>query len=92
MGLYGFPLTKTCDNVEGQLPSPSLSIQDHDFKFVNWFHWKVVLLGYGCGFMFGLCLGYLVLSSEKPKWFVKIFYGECNVVQRSQNNAHGRTC
>ncbi|XP_050279291.1 receptor-like protein 7 isoform X2 [Quercus robur] len=92
LGLCGFPLTRTCDNVEGQLPLPSLTIQDNDFKFVNWFHWKVVLLGYGCGFILGLGLGYLVLSSEKPKWLVNIVYGErCNMVQRSKNNAHGRT-
>ncbi|KAL4598226.1 hypothetical protein ACB092_11G045600 [Castanea dentata] len=91
LGLCGFPLTKTCDNVDGQ-PLPSLTIQDNDFKFVNWFHWKVVLLGYGCGFMFGLGLGYLVLSSEKPKWLVNIVYGERrNMVQRSKNNARGRT-
>ncbi|KAK7818028.1 receptor-like protein 33 [Quercus suber] len=93
LGLCGLPLTRTCgDNVEGQLPLPSLTIQDNGFKFVNWFNWKVVLLGYGCGFIFGLGLGYLVLSSEKPKWLVNIVFGERrNMVRRSRNNARRRT-
>ncbi|KAL4598212.1 hypothetical protein ACB092_11G044400 [Castanea dentata] len=74
-GLCGFPMTKACGNDEGQQPSPSSTIQEDDFEFENGFHWKVVLLGYGCGFMFGLGLGYLVFSSGKPKWLVNIVYG-----------------
>ena len=53
LGLCGFPLTRTCDNVDEQQPSALLTFHDDDFKFGNWFLWKVVLLGYGCGFMFG---------------------------------------
>ncbi|KAL4598228.1 hypothetical protein ACB092_11G045800 [Castanea dentata] len=66
----------TCGNDEGQPPPPSSTIQEDGFEFENGFHWKVVLLGYGCGFVFGLVLGYLVFSSEKPIWLVNIFYGE----------------
>jgi hypothetical protein len=85
-------LTKACGDDNGQLPPPSSTIQEDDFEFENGFHWKVVLLGYGCGFMFGLGMGYLVLSSEKPKWLVNIVYGDRrNKVQRSKKNAHGRT-
>ncbi|KAM3684248.1 hypothetical protein ACJW31_11G029600 [Castanea mollissima] len=75
LGLCGFPVTKACGNDEGQQPPPSSTIQEDDFKFENGFHWKVVLLGYGVGFMFGLGLGYLVFSSGKPKWLVNIVYG-----------------
>ncbi|KAK4594555.1 hypothetical protein RGQ29_018296 [Quercus rubra] len=74
-GLCGFPMTKACGNDEGQQPPPSSTIQEDDFEFENGFHWKVVLLGYGVGFMFGLGLGYLVFSSGKPKWLVNIVYG-----------------
>ena len=49
---------------------------EDDLKFKNGFNWKVVLLGYGCGFMFGLGLGYLVFSSEKGTRLVNIVYGE----------------
>ena len=46
LGLRGFPLTRTCDNVDEQQPSALLTFHDDDFKFGNWFHWKVELLGY----------------------------------------------
>ena len=75
LGLRGFPLKRTCDNVDREQPSPLLTFHDDDFEFGNWFHWKAVLLGYRCGFMFGLGSGYLVLSSEKPKWLVNIVCG-----------------
>lgn len=84
LGLCGFPMTKACGNDEGQQPSPSSTIQEDDFEFENGFHWKVVLFGYGCGFMFGLGLGYLVFSSGKPKWPVNIVNGgRHNKLQRS---------
>ncbi|KAM4080575.1 hypothetical protein ACJW30_11G027800 [Castanea mollissima] len=84
LGLCGFPMTKACGNDEGQQPLPSSTIQEDDFEFENGFHWKVVLLGYGCGFMFGLGLGYLVFSSGKPKWLVNIVYGgRYNKLRRS---------
>ncbi|KAF3952262.1 hypothetical protein CMV_022162 [Castanea mollissima] len=75
LGLCGFPMTKACGNDEGQQLLPSSTTQEDDFKFENGFNWKVVLLGYGVGFMFGLGLGYLVFSSGKPKWLVNIVYG-----------------
>ncbi|PWA71374.1 Leucine-rich repeat-containing protein [Artemisia annua] len=31
--------------------------------------WKVVTLGYGCGTLVGLVMGYLMLSTRKVKWF-----------------------
>ncbi|PWA86861.1 Leucine-rich repeat-containing protein [Artemisia annua] len=33
------------------------------------FTWKVVTLGYGCGTLLGLVMGYLMLSTRKVKWF-----------------------
>ncbi|XP_050279757.1 receptor-like protein 6 isoform X4 [Quercus robur] len=77
-GLCGFPMTKACGNGEGPPPPPPppSTIQEDDFKFENGFHWKAVLLGYGCGFVFGLVLGYLVFSSGKPKWLLNIVFGE----------------
>ncbi|KAL4598279.1 hypothetical protein ACB092_11G049900, partial [Castanea dentata] len=72
LGLCGFPMTKACGNDKGQQPPPSSTTQEDDFKFENGFNWKVVLLGYSCGFMFGLGLGYLVFSRGKLKWLVNI--------------------
>ena len=76
----------------GKPPPPSSITQEDDFKFENGFNWKVVLLGYSCGFIFGLGLGYLVFSSGKPEWLVNIVYGgRHNKVWRSKKNAHGQT-
>ena len=72
LGLCGLPMIKSCGNDEEQPPPPSSITQEDDFKFENGFHWKVVLLGYSCGFIFGLGLGSLMLSSGKPKWLVNI--------------------
>ncbi|KAL4598273.1 hypothetical protein ACB092_11G049400 [Castanea dentata] len=89
--LFG-QIPQACGNDKGQQPPPSSTTQEDDFKFENGFNWKVVLLGYSCGFMFGLGLGYLVFSRGKPKWLVNIVYGgRHNKVQRSKKNAHGRT-
>ena len=91
LGLCGFPMTKTCGNDEGQHPPLSSTIQEDDFEFANGFNWKVVLLGYGCGFMFGLSMGYLVFLSEKSKWLANSVYGKRhNKVRRSKKNARGR--
>uniref|UniRef100_A0A2N9EP42 Leucine-rich repeat-containing N-terminal plant-type domain-containing protein n=1 Tax=Fagus sylvatica TaxID=28930 RepID=A0A2N9EP42_FAGSY len=91
LGLCGFPLTKTCGDDKGQQPQTTSTIQEDDFEFENGFHWKVVLLGYGCGFMFGLGMGYLVFSLGRPKWLVNMVYGEQrNKVRRSKKNARGR--
>uniref|UniRef100_A0A2N9HB38 Leucine-rich repeat-containing N-terminal plant-type domain-containing protein n=1 Tax=Fagus sylvatica TaxID=28930 RepID=A0A2N9HB38_FAGSY len=91
LGLCGFPLTKTCGDDKGQQPQPTSTIQEDDFEFENGFHWKVVMLGYGCGFMFGLGMGYLVFSHERPKWLVNMVYGEQrNKVRRPKKNARGR--
>ena len=82
-------MTKACGNDEGPPPPPPpppppSTIEEDDFKFENGLHWKVVLFGYSCGFVFGLVLGYLVFSSEKSKWQLNIVYGEWhNKIQRS---------
>ena len=90
--LCGFPMKKSCGNDEEQPPPPSSITQEDDFKFANGFHWKIVLFGYGCGFIFGLGLGYLVFSSGKPKWLVNIVYGKRHYkLRRSKKNARWRT-
>ncbi|GLU12826.1 hypothetical protein SLE2022_294840 [Rubroshorea leprosula] len=76
LGLCGFPLTKTCD-ASGTRQQPQGSFHE---KGELWgFGWRVVLLGYGCGVVFGLLMGYLVFQTGKPKWFVSLFG-----VQRNQ--------
>jgi ribose/xylose/arabinose/galactoside ABC-type transport system permease subunit len=44
--------------------------------FTSGFGWKAVVMGYGCGFMFGLVMGYLVLRTRKPQRVVSLIKGE----------------
>ncbi|XP_050248547.1 receptor-like protein 9DC1 [Quercus robur] len=62
-GLCGFPLSKKCRIVE-----PPSSEEDNDLKFTSGFGWKAVMMGYGCGFVYGIAMGYLVSKSRKPQW------------------------
>ncbi|GLU17311.1 hypothetical protein SLE2022_336840 [Rubroshorea leprosula] len=69
LGLCGIPLSKSCD----EIGTPPSSFQEKDELWR--FGWRVVVLGYGCGVVFGLLMGYLVFQTGKPKWFVSLFDG-----------------
>ncbi|GLT41624.1 hypothetical protein SLA2020_156720 [Shorea laevis] len=69
LGLCGIPLSKSCDGIG----TPPSSFQEKDELWR--FGWRVVVLGYGCGVVFGLLVGYLVFRTGKPKWFVSLFDG-----------------
>ncbi|KAJ6886706.1 receptor-like protein Cf-9 [Populus alba x Populus x berolinensis] len=43
-----------------------------DSMFEDGFGWKAVAMGYGCGFVFGVSIGYVVFRARKPAWFVKM--------------------
>ncbi|GLU17276.1 hypothetical protein SLE2022_336560 [Rubroshorea leprosula] len=81
LGLCGFPLSKSCDGI-GTLPS---SFQEKDELWR--FGWRVVVLGYGCGVVFGLLMGYLVFRTGKPKWFVSLFDGRPSQSGRKMRKA-----
>ena len=69
LGLCGFPLSMKCGTNE--TPLPSLFQEDNDSMFASGFGWKAVLMGYGCGLMFGLSMGYIALETGKPEWLVR---------------------
>ena len=53
--------------------------------------WKVVAMGYGCGIIFGLSMGYIVFTTGKPKWFVKLVEGDQTKKSKSsRKKAPGR--
>ncbi|GKV49158.1 hypothetical protein SLEP1_g55924 [Rubroshorea leprosula] len=79
--LCGIPLSKSCDGI-GTLPS---SFQEKDELWR--FGWRVVVLGYGCGVVFGLLMGYLVFRTGKPKWFVSLFDGRPSQSGRKMRKA-----
>ncbi|OMO92682.1 hypothetical protein COLO4_17410 [Corchorus olitorius] len=91
LGLCGFPLSKKCNRSEtGQstLPSfgPKRNVSGLEFEF----GWKVVLLGYGCGFIFGLIIGYMVFTTGKPQWVVRLVEGNQPRKQRRSKQGGGR--
>ncbi|XVF04091.1 hypothetical protein REPUB_Repub05bG0051800 [Reevesia pubescens] len=78
--LCGFPVSKGCSTNEPQ-PSrltPSNLLEEDGSKSDIDFGWKVVVIGYGCGVMFGLAMGYVVFQTGKPKWFVTLVEDQCN--------------
>ncbi|XVE80510.1 hypothetical protein DITRI_Ditri14bG0145800 [Diplodiscus trichospermus] len=69
-GLCGFPVSKGCNSNESPPPPlvPSDSSENVNFDF----GWKVVLIGYVCGVMLGLAVGYVVFRTGKPIWIVSL--------------------
>ncbi|KAK8972092.1 hypothetical protein V6N11_061900 [Hibiscus sabdariffa] len=68
LDLCGFPLSKGCDN-DAETPT-KLDRNDDDDEI----NWKFsILIGYGCGLVLGLSMGYIVFTTGKPWWFIRIF-------------------
>ncbi|GLU14340.1 hypothetical protein SLE2022_309160 [Rubroshorea leprosula] len=64
-GLCGMTLSKKCDHSESK-PLPPSSTSEEDSGFLAEFGWKIVLLGYGCGFVVGVVIEITVFT-RKPK-------------------------
>jgi len=71
LGLCGLPLSKKCGPEQHSQPSASNTWSEEKFGF----GWKPVAIGYGCGFVFGIGLGYWMFLIGKPRWLVMIFGG-----------------
>ncbi|KAM4108334.1 hypothetical protein ACB094_03G037200 [Castanea mollissima] len=67
LGLCGPPLSKKCGHGEVPTFEPS-----KESSFGEWFDWKVVLIGYACGFLIGLVTRHVIIS-KRPNWFVRTF-------------------
>ena len=86
LGQYGFPLSKQCSIDASPLPPPSIFQEDNDSMFASGFGWKAVLIGYGCGLVFGITVGYVAFKTEKPHWLVRFVEGERNGKMRRPNS------
>ena len=53
--LYGFPLSMNCNNTKQKSPSSPSFLGEERFGF----GWEPVVIGYGCGMIFGIGLGFL---------------------------------
>ncbi|XP_039057714.1 receptor-like protein 9DC3 [Hibiscus syriacus] len=68
LGLCGLPLSKSCDNDE-KIPV-GFDREDDD----DGLNWKFsIIMGYGCGLVLGLGMGYIAFTTGRPWWFVRTY-------------------
>ncbi|KAF5459206.1 hypothetical protein F2P56_023180 [Juglans regia] len=69
-GLCGRPLSKACGD---SLPIPDPTFEENQDSVSSFeFGWKVVVIGFGCGFVIGIVIGQWVIA-RKQDWFVNAF-------------------
>ncbi|XP_022145138.1 receptor like protein 30-like [Momordica charantia] len=73
LGLCGFPLPKCGAEKD---PKSQLLHDEEDEIFEKGFWWKVVFMGYGCGVVLGIFVGYIVFRIGKPLWIVAMVEGK----------------
>ncbi|KAL9346140.1 hypothetical protein Peur_060993 [Populus x canadensis] len=66
--LCGYPLSVKCSNDVTPQPPPFQEKED----LASLFNWKFAMIGYGCGLLVGLIMGFIVFSTGKPQWFVRM--------------------
>nr|XP_015893567.2 receptor-like protein 7 [Ziziphus jujuba var. spinosa] len=73
MGLCGLPLTKSCSNNIDEAQKEG----DEDEQTNGFDLWKIVVIGYGCGVVIGISIGYMALSDRRiALFFMKKLGGE----------------
>ncbi|XP_062081292.1 receptor-like protein 6 [Humulus lupulus] len=70
VGLYGMPLQNFCGHSSS--PEYSFPSSEEESSYIFQFGWKVVAIGYGCGFLIGSFVGKIVIA-RKPNWLVMTF-------------------
>ncbi|KAB5531492.1 hypothetical protein DKX38_018162 [Salix brachista] len=89
LGLCGFPMPKDCSSSEAPALQPSNFDDGDDSTFFgDGFGWKAVAIGYGCGVVFGVTVGYVVFRARKPAWFLRLVEDKWNLkARRTKKNA-----
>ena len=65
-------MSKRCANSEDP-PTPTSNFEaKQGLEFPFEFGWKVVAMGYGCGFVVGVFVGQVIIT-RKSGWFIKSF-------------------
>ncbi|OMO92498.1 hypothetical protein COLO4_17549 [Corchorus olitorius] len=72
-GLWGCPLPKKCPRINPIEPPPQIINVDQEDDDLGISHiiWKVAAMGYGCGTVLGLSMGYIVFTTGRPWWIVR---------------------
>ncbi|XP_062153782.1 receptor-like protein 35 [Alnus glutinosa] len=71
-GLCGRPLTKTCRNSNEPTSQPSIFEESQNSGSPFEFGWKIIVIGYGFGFVVGVIIGPIVIA-RKHDWLMKTF-------------------
>jgi Leucine-rich repeat (LRR) protein len=71
-GLCGKPLTKKCGNSDKAPFKHSIFEASQDSRSPFEFGWKIVVIGYGFGFVVGVIIGPIVIA-RKHDWLIKTF-------------------
>ncbi|RZB67401.1 Receptor-like protein Cf-9 [Glycine soja] len=81
--LCGFPLSKSCNKDEDWPPHSTFHHEESGFG------WKSVAVGFACGLVFGMLLGYNVFMTGKPQWLARLVEGvHISGVKRTNNRIH----
>ncbi|KAB2006256.1 hypothetical protein ES319_D11G331400v1 [Gossypium barbadense] len=67
LDLCGLPLSKNCGTDE---ETPAKFDRDDDGDELNWKF--SILMGYGCGLVLGMSMAYIVFTTGKPWWLIRI--------------------
>ncbi|TYG72094.1 hypothetical protein ES288_D05G452500v1 [Gossypium darwinii] len=87
-GLCGFPVSKGCNIID---PPPPNVLEKDGSKSNIAFGWKVVMIGCGCGVVFGMSVGYVVFQTGKPKWLVNLVENQHEKRRRRKSKKGNRS-
>ncbi|KAF3435123.1 hypothetical protein FNV43_RR22210 [Rhamnella rubrinervis] len=89
MDLCGLPLSKLCGNDLQHPSSPNFEQEGDEDEQTNGIDWMIVLIGFGCGMVIGISIGYTVLSEKKIAQLMRRIGGErlCKMLKRLKNKA-----
>ncbi|KAH0724221.1 hypothetical protein KY285_000082 [Solanum tuberosum] len=73
-GLRGLPPSRDCGG-DDRVPQETIPVElaqeeEEDSPMISW---QAVLMGYGCGLVIGLSVIYIMLSTQYPTWFSRMF-------------------
>ncbi|XP_040930890.1 receptor-like protein 9DC3 [Gossypium hirsutum] len=68
LGLCGLPLSKECSNDERSQQAQDEEDNGNGIAFF----WKVAMMGYGCGMVLGISIAYIVFTTGRPWWLVRM--------------------
>ncbi|XP_057784998.1 receptor-like protein 19 [Salvia miltiorrhiza] len=88
--LCGVPLTRKCNEENGQRMRPEEEDGDDEYGFIDGFGWRSVVMGYGCGIIVGIGIGCWIIRFGRPRWLVEFFFGVGYTYNKNKNKKKTR--